>query len=160
MRHGNLPSPPTLFASPRFCSPLPPPSPPPQGLRWGQRQLLSSRGKDQSSGEAVDPPQAGPGSAEHTGELEDIALLEQGDGRRRERQSWDSHVPRRAHPGSHVQGTRLRGGRKVQGVTPQHVSFLLLLLHCARRLEESCMLHTSMPAATRRLHKYHGLDLD
>lgn len=43
---------------------------------------------------------------------------------------------------------KAEGWRKVQGLTLQPTSLLILPLRHARRLKESSMLHTSMPAAT------------
>jgi len=123
-------------------------------LRSGQRQLLGSRGKDQTSREAADPAPAGPGSAEHMGELEARAL--RSEGRRREGLTCSM----KGSPGLPHARHRAEGWRKVRGIALQPKSFLLLPLPRARGLKESSMLQTSTPAATRRLHKHYGLDLD
>lgn len=119
-------------------------------LRWGLRQLLCSRGNDQSSGDAVDPPLAGPGSAKHTGELEDSALLEQGEGKRREGRSWDSHVPQRAHPGSHVRDTRLRseGKSRVSHCRPRFSYFSLSAMLTGQRRAACCTPPCQQPHDT------------
>lgn len=118
-------------------------------LRWGQRQL-SSRGKDQSSGEAADPAPAAPGLAEHVGQLEDGALLD----------DPGTHTSLKAPTWAPTCGARGWGWRKAQGVTPQPRSFLLLPIRHARGLKESSMLCTSMPASTGHVRKHHRLDLD
>lgn len=115
-------------------------------LRQQQRQLLGSRGKDQSSREAADPPPAGPGLAEHAGELEDSALLESGEEKGRTVLGLARSL--KGSPGLPRARHEAERWKKVQGLTLQPTSFLLLPLCHAHGLEKSGVLHTSMPAAT------------